>query len=41
MTAILLMASLLVIKAIVMVRHVGLFEEMADANGDFSDIDEY
>ncbi|MCQ2098318.1 MAG: Na+/H+ antiporter NhaC family protein [Fibrobacter sp.] len=34
MTAVLLTASLLVIKAIVSVRHVGLFEEMDEANGD-------
>lgn len=40
MTGILLMASLLVIKAIVSVCHVGLFEEMADANGDVRDPDE-
>lgn len=35
MTGVLLMAALLVIKAVVSVRHVGLFEEMAEADGDF------
>lgn len=34
MTGVLLFAALLVIKAFVAVRHVGLFEEMSQANGD-------
>lgn len=36
-TGILLMAALLVIKAVVSVWHVGLFEEMAESNGDVDD----
>lgn len=39
MTGVLLMASLLVIKAVLSVWHVGLFEEMAEANGDVGDDD--
>jgi len=37
MTGVLLFAALLVIKAVVSVQHVGLFEEMAEANGDIAD----